>query len=462
MRAACKRPRPLSSGLTEGARRWARPRPRRRTEKFKCPRLQRFPLATLDCSQLPEARAEELAAVLGGLAVLDTDHGSILMDVPVERKRALVAAVSRDCRLDRAMGMGVGDGVGHMFEFMPCRDKPGDAFFDLSTMSCHNQQNTFHLKMGQWTDDASMGLCIADSLILRKCYDGSDIRQRFWNWWNRGYNNAFRLLTGPWSGHSVGLGGNISKSLSDMDRLRAGRKPCPVFRSKGEDAGNGSLMRLAPVALFFHSVPHETEIEVDENGPTTWKQMRRIACALLAHIIVSALRRPSGEAVDPKAFLESTTAEYARLSGLDAKCESGDWRYRHVRWLVTGHPERGQERCWAWREPSLGLEETLKTRGQRYNGYPVSAGYFGSYSLDGLAIALWAVYHTGSFDEAVVKAINVLGDADSYGSICGQIAGALYGLQRVHPQFRSWLNRWDDHEFAVRAVLLHELGSSLK
>jgi ADP-ribosyl-[dinitrogen reductase] hydrolase len=419
---------------------------------------------------------EELAAVLDGLVVQDTSVGqlvplnnySILMGVPSERKQALVGVAGRDCRLDRAMGsmcgMGVGDGVGHMFEFMPCRDRPGDAFFDLSTMSCHRQQNTFHLKMGQWTDDASMGLCIADSLIIRRCYDGSDIRQRFWNWWNRGYNNAFRLDKQRLTRHSVGLGGNISKSLSDMDRLRADQKPHPVFQSGGEDAGNGSLMRFAPLALFFHAVPHEDLFYFAAQSSFTTHPgvIAAEACALLAHIIVSALRRPSDEAVNPQAFLESTTAEYARLSGLDAKCESGDWRYRHVRWLVTGRPERGEERCWAWREQSLGLEDTLKARGQRYNGYPVSAGYFGSYSLDGLAIALWAVYHTGSFDEAVVKAINVLGDADSHGSICGQIAGALYGLQRVHPQFRTWLNRWDDHEFALRAVLLHELGSSLK
>merc|ERR1712151_882772 len=122
---------------------------------------------------------------------------------------------------------------------------------------------------------------------------------------------------------------------------------------------------------------------------------------------------------------------------------------------------RDTERCWNWRNPDLGLAETLRARGTSYNGYPVSAGYFGSYSLDGLAIAMWAVYNTTSFDEAIAKSINTLGDADSHGSICGQIAGALYGLSSVHPKFLEWLNRWDEHEFAVRAVLLYEFGNSL-
>eukprot|EP01043_Picozoa_sp_COSAG02_P058370 COSAG02_NODE_7254_length_3095_cov_5.552403_2_plen_81_part_00 len=55
--------------------------------------------------------------------------------------------------------------------------------------------NKFFLQMGQWTDDCSMGLTIADSLIVKRAYDGSDIRMRFWNWWNCGYCNAFRKDT---------------------------------------------------------------------------------------------------------------------------------------------------------------------------------------------------------------------------------------------------------------------------
>jgi len=145
-----------------------------------------------------------------------------------------------------------------------------------------------------------------------------------------------------------------------------------------------------------------------------------------------------------------------QTSGLDQK--SG-WGYKEMKWLVNGKPERATERCWAWREESLDIRSTLKARGRSYNGYPVSAGYFGSYSLDGLAMAIWAVYHTKTFDEAIAKSINLLGDADSHGSIAGQLAGALYGYSSIHPQFIKWQNRWDDNEFAVRAVLLHELGS---
>merc|ERR1719163_2395270 len=127
-----------------------------------------------------------------------------------------------------------------------------------------------------------------------------------------------------------------------------------------------------------------------------------------------------------------------------------------MKWLCTGKPKRCTERCWAWREKSLDIAGTLRARGRTYNGYPVSSGYFGSFSLDGLAMAIWAVYQTKSFDEAIAKSVNLLGDADSHGSIAGQIAGALYGYSAIHPEFRKWLNQWDEHEVAVRAVLLYE------
>ena len=55
------------------------------------------------------------------------------------------------------VGMGVGDALGHPFEFLPVVDARGKHFFDLSTLKFHNESNTFNLKRGQWTDDACDG-----------------------------------------------------------------------------------------------------------------------------------------------------------------------------------------------------------------------------------------------------------------------------------------------------------------
>jgi len=391
----------------------------------------------------------------------DLNSYSILLSIPIEKKSSFVERAVSDPFYNKIIGsmvgMGVGDALGHPFEFMPAQDSygPHDPHFDLKSFRFVDSSNSFRLQRGQWTDDAAMGLCMADSLIMRGQFDGSDMRVRFWCWWNRGYNNAFRKDKSRRS--SVGLGGNISKSLHAVGKARHVGNVPPVYEAVSEDAGNGSLMRFAPIALMYHSADLEEVYDIARKSSYTTHPgiIAAEACSLLAHLIVRALQLPEGP-VDVKDFLEQTTTEYYHRSGLSKK--SG-WGYDQMKELVLGQPALATERCWAWREETLNIKSTLKARGSRYNGYPVSAGYFGSYSLDGLAMALWSVYHTTSFDEAVARSVNLLGDADSHGSITGQLAGAIYGYRSIHPKFIEWLNIWDDSDFAVKGAMLAHLGA---
>ena len=130
----------------------------------------------------------------------DLNNYSIFQEVPLPLKEKLVEVAVRDELFNRAMGsmlgMAVGDSLGHPFEFLPVQDRPLGPHFDLKSFEFIGASNTFQLKRGQWTDDAAMGLCMADSLILKRGFDGGDMRVRFWCWWNRGYNNAFRKELG--------------------------------------------------------------------------------------------------------------------------------------------------------------------------------------------------------------------------------------------------------------------------
>jgi len=110
----------------------------------------------------------------------------------------------------------------------------------------------------------------------------------------------------------------------------------------------------------------------------------------------------------------------------------------------------------------LEIEETLRRRGRSYNGYPVSKAYYGSFCMDGLALALWCVYHTTSFNEAVERCVNFLGDADSTGAICAQLAGAIYGVDGIDQRFLDWLRPWDGDEIALRAVILYTLKEGVQ
>lgn len=391
----------------------------------------------------------------------DLNKYTIFQEIPLPLKENLVHLGLREELLNRAMGsmlgMAVGDSLGHPFEFLPVQDRPVGPHFDFGKFEFIDASNAFQLKRGQWTDDAAMGLCMADSLILKRDFDGSDMRVRFWCWWNRGYNNAFRK--DPTRSSSVGLGGNIAKSLNDLSHLLPGELPPPAFKAATEDAGNGSLMRFTPVAIFFHAAPVEELLHFARLSSYTTHPgiIAAEACAFLAFLIMRALTRKGPESsMNAKQFLEKTSQEYLKVSGLE---KQKGWGYDQMIWLVQSHPINPTERCWDWKSPDLDIAGTLRTRGRTYNGYPVSSGYFGSYSLDGLALALWAFYHTTTFDDAVVKSVNLLGDADSHGSITGQLAGAFYGYSSISPRFVDWVARWDDHEFACRGAILAHLGA---
>mmetsp|Transcript_82944 Transcript_82944/g.221627 ORF Transcript_82944/g.221627 Transcript_82944/m.221627 type:complete len:487 (+) Transcript_82944:67-1527(+) len=375
----------------------------------------------------------------------------------------------RGLELDRAMGcmvgMAVADSLGHRWEFEAVRDEVSEQRFDLSTFEGHNETNRFQLKPGQWTDDCSMGLCVADSLLLRQELDGADMRLRFWNWWHNGYNNAFRKDESR--DRSVGLGGNIGASLEDIQEgctYVPKRTPSPTFTAKNEDAGNGSLMRNAAVPVFAcMDVASAQEIARQQSYATHPGPIAAEACAFLTFACIRALRTLGHKAAEsPAKFLDVVATEYLILLQADLHAEKDAAKRNAMellgRLLRSEEPDSSLERCWNWKAPSLQIENTLRNRGSTYNGYPMTAGYFGSYSMDGLALALWCVYHTTDINSCIVRCVNFLGDADSTGSICAQLAGSIYGHVDIDSRFLAWLKQWDDDDIATRAVLLHEVG----
>jgi len=85
----------------------------------------------------------------------------------------------------------------------------------------------------------------------------------------------------------------------------------------------------------------------------------------------------------------------------------------------------------------------------------LNPGYIGSYAMDGLAMALHILYKTKSFSEALLKAVNLRGDADTVGAITGQIAGCFYGCSAIPVEWKKTVMKWDNNEIALRAHRLH-------
>lgn len=382
---------------------------------------------------------------------------SIFDAIPREHEDAVVAAALADTARDRAIGcivgMALGDALGAPLELLPAVDPPcpGAPALDVRTLRYVGAENPFRLQLGQWTDDTSMGLCLADSLIVRRGYDGSDVRARFWSWWYRGYDNAFRF--DPTRSASVGLGGNVASSLA---ALRPGEPPPPRYEARNEDSGNGSLIRLAPVPIFHHRDADVAARVAAESSRTTHPgRIASEACAFLAWLLARVIE--SSDTIDPRRALDDAADAYlARLAG---RAEPGVAELRAL--LEARQPDDSPTRNWNWRAASLDIAGTLRRRGDRFNGYPVLPGYFGSYCMDGLAVAMHAVYHGTSFGDAIERCVNGLGDADSTAAIAGQIAGAIYGYRGIDRHLLEVLRRWDDGEIALRGVLLYDLGEVL-
>jgi len=179
------------------------------------------------------------------------------------------------------------------------------------------------------------------------------------------------------------------------------------------------------------------------------------ACAFLGFVIVRALTRSPGCEKTAAGFLDECCEAYLQRPAADEQLT--------LKKLLLGRePVGSMERCWNWRDPNGPfLSETLDARGHCYNGYPVDPGYFGSYCMDGLAVALHCVYHTTSFMDAITLCVNFLGDADSVGAVCGQIAGAIYGVNAMDERLIAAVETWDAGEIALRAALLYAAGAKL-
>eukprot|EP01065_Artemidia_motanka_P042978 TRINITY_DN586_c0_g1_i1.p1 TRINITY_DN586_c0_g1~~TRINITY_DN586_c0_g1_i1.p1 ORF type:complete len:588 (+),score=142.70 TRINITY_DN586_c0_g1_i1:73-1836(+) len=391
------------------------------------------------------------------------------------------ATEDRGCNsaIGALVGLAVGDAVGHPLEFVAVQDDVGafpgsrpqltrdlQGSGDSAQLVYKNAFNKFELAPGQWTDDCSMALCLADSLLVHGEYVGGDARLRWFRWFRDGYNNAFRYDDRRYSCGSVGLGGNIASSLEEIHRKYRGSaaRDVPVFfGSENEDAGNGSLMRLAPVPIFYWRSPAKAEqIASDQSKATHPGPDAAVCCMFATSLICKAIAaHASGKnpADKPGEFIDQVVEDFLRTHPADS---SGMVKLHS---LLKCQPPGPTECNWRWRgermEIQQAIRQRLSSRDGTYNGYPVIPTYWGAYCMDGLAMALWALRSTTTFDDCLFKVVNLLGDADTTGAIACQMAGAIYGFEAILSSRMGAvcvrnLQRWDRcAAVGLRAAMLY-------
>ena len=174
------------------------------------------------------------------------------------------------------MGLAVGDALGTTLEFT----QPG-TFTPITDIV---GGGPFRLKPGEWTDDTSMALCLAESLMERQTFDPIDQLQRYTRWWREGHLSS--------NGRCFDIGNATRAALSRF--MKTGEAFCGS--TDPQSAGNGSLMRLAPVALFYASQPSEAIRRAAESSRTTHAADECVdACRYMAGLLVGTLAGESKE-----------------------------------------------------------------------------------------------------------------------------------------------------------------------
>jgi ADP-ribosylglycohydrolase len=306
-------------------------------------------------------------------------------------------------RLDRyrgaMLGLAVGDALGTTLEFTaagqfaPIEDMIGGGPFDL--------------KPGEWTDDTSMALCLAESLLECGGFDPLDQLSRYVRWKRAGHHSS--------NGRCFDIGGTVRKALARFER----HSTPWADGSDPYSAGNGSLMRLAPVPLVFALDPELAIANAALSSKTTHGHPEAIdACRYMAGLIVGAIQeRTKDDLLRP---------QFSPIVGL--------W-ISYPLALAIAHVANG----------SFLQEEPPVIRG---DGYVTRC----------LEAALWAFARSTCFEDGALRAVNLGEDADTTGAVYGQLAGAYYGVNSIPERWRSKLAKLDVLESFARR--LHEAAES--
>lgn len=289
--------------------------------------------------------------------------------------------------------MAVGDALGAAVEFSP----PGT----FEPVTGYRGGGPHGLQPGEWTDDTSMALALAESIA--NGWNPDDQMRRYCAWFRRGEYSV--------NGRCFDIGGTVAGAL---ERFEAGLPALECGDVGERSQGNGSIMRLAPVPIYcadgFPDNLAELSRRAEESGRVTHATEACLAaCRYLALLLCGLIHGvPKEEVLAPDWDLLRRLREMAPLPPPIAEIAAGSFRRRQP--------------------PEI-----------RGTGYVVES----------LEAALWAFAGAADFRQAVLRAVNLGDDADTTGAVCGQLAGACWGESGIPSEWRRGLARVDLIERAL-------------
>lgn len=282
------------------------------------------------------------------------------------------------------LGLAAGDAVGTVVEFC----SPG-TFSPVTDMT---GGGPFRLAAGQWTDDTSMALCLAESLVECNGCDPEDQMNRYLRWMTEGYLSS--------NGVCFDIGNTVRQALLTFQRTGN-----PYSGPTGPySAGNGSLMRIAPVAMYYANAPELALSRAVDCSRTTHGARQAVdACRYFVALLVGALKGIKKDELLSDHFcpIPDYWSKYP-LAPAIAEIAGGSFKVRQPPEIIG-------------------------------SGYVVKS----------LEAALWAFYHSENFRQGCLLATNLGNDADTTAAIYGQIAGAYYGESGIPVEWRKKLAKYE-------------------
>lgn len=299
---------------------------------------------------------------------------------------------------DGVMGVVIGDALGCPVQF---ETREEVAAHPVAGM---RGNGTFRLPAGSWTDDSSLTLALLDSLCRQGTVDLHHIMGNFVQWLDSGAFTPY--------GYAYDIGRGTLEAIRAYKRYHQPQR----CGGRGEwNNGNGSLMRIMPACLYAYvnkMKDDEAIAVIHQVGSLTHAHIRaNIACGLY-FFMANAILDGDGPLAD-------------RL-------------------------QAGLTRGFAYYEKALADRESLDCYDflrdlARFAALPAERIRSSGYVVDALEAALWALATTASFEEALLKAVNLGDDSDTVGAIAGGLAALYYGYAAIPPQWlealqkRAWI-----------------------
>lgn len=299
--------------------------------------------------------------------------------------------MTRNLVADVLLGVAVGDALGVPHEFK------GRSVFVNKPVTFMEGYGTYHVPVGTWSDDTSLTLCLAQSLV--KGYDLEDIAANFVKWVKDGLWTATGVL--------FDIGITTKNSIRQLER---GINPLHSGDFDEYANGNGSLMRILPLIFYLKDKPINERYElVKQVSAITHAHIRSvIACFYYTEFALQLI-----QGVSPmEAYNNNKTKITHFLTLQDINPKEIDTFKRLLQ------------------------EDIYFTQ----DNFIMSSGYV----IHTLEASIWSVLTTSSYKEAVLKAVNLGEDTDTTGAVTGGLAGLIYGTSDIPYEWLSVLARKDD------------------